>query len=195
MRKNSGFTLIELMITLSLVAILVGLVAPGFTTFIQSNRLSGQINTLIGTIHLARAEAANRRMVVTLCASDNGANCNTTSWEKGWILFSDDSINAEIDTSDGDELLMYQEPLAGGNTLRASGFDGTGLGVLQFSITGFVLSTDPEPGTYTLCDDRGANEAKAIVVNISGVSRLAVDENNNGIVNDHQGAAEDVSCP
>ncbi len=195
MRKHSGFTLIELLITLSVLAILVGLVAPGFTSFIKNNRLSSQINTLIGTIHLARAEAANRRTGITLCASDNGANCNTTSWEKGWILFSDKDVDNVIDSADGDELLLYQEPLAGGNTLRASGFDGTGLGVLQYSITGFILSTDPSPGTFTLCDDRGTGFAKAIVVNISGVSRLAVDENDDGIVNDDRGALENVTCP
>lgn len=193
MRKLSGFTLIELLITLSVLAILVGLVAPGFTSFIKNNRLSSQINTLIGTIHLARAEAANRRTAITLCASDNGANCNTTSWEKGWIMFSDNDVDEVLDTAD--ELLLYQEPLAGGNTLRASGFDGSGLGVLQYSITGFILSTNPSPGTFTLCDDRGTSLAKAIVVNISGVSRLAVDENDNGIVNDDRGALEDVTCP
>ncbi|MEH6650219.1 MAG: GspH/FimT family pseudopilin [Motiliproteus sp.] len=195
MRKHSGFTLIELLVTISLIAILVGLVAPGFTSFIKNNRLSSQINTLTGTIHLARAEAASRRSAVTLCASSNGADCNTSSWEAGWLLFSDNSVNAVIDTADGDLLLMYQEPLAGGNTLRASGFDGSGLGVLQYSVSGFILSTNPAQGTFTLCDDRGSDLAKAIVVNISGISRLAVDENGNGIVNDDRGPLQDVTCP
>ena len=195
MRRTAGFTLIELMITLAVVAILLGLIAPGFTTFVKNNRLTNQINTLIGTLHLARAEAANRREVVILCASDNGSACNTTRWEEGWIMFTDDDIDAVIDPPDGDTLLHYQEPLSGGNSLRATGFDGSNLGVLQYSITGFILSTDPQSGTFTLCDDRGNGEAKAIVVNISGVSRLAVDENGNGILNDHQGATGDISCP
>ena len=194
MTKTSGFTLIELLVTLAIAAILAGFAAPGFTSFIKDNRLSSQINTLIGTIHLARAEAANRRQVITLCASDNGSNCNTNNWEQGWILFTDADIDAVIDSADDDTLLHYQEPLAGGNTLRASGFSGTNLGRLQFSITGFVLANDPQSGTFTLCDDRGNSYAKAIVVNISGVSRLAVDENGNGILNDHQGATGDLSC-
>jgi type IV fimbrial biogenesis protein FimT len=177
------------------IALLVGLVAPGFTTFIQNNRLSSQINTLIGTIHLARAEAANRRTVVTLCGSDNGANCNTSSWEKGWIMFSDttNAANAIIDGTD--QLLLYQEPLSGGNTLRVTGFSGINKGVLQFSVTGFILSSAPTAGTFTLCDERGASSAKAIIVNISGVSRLAVDENNNDTFNDHTGSGGDISCP
>lgn len=195
MGRASGFTLIELLTTLAIVAILVGAAVPGFTSFVQDNRLTSQINTLIGTIHLARAEAANRRQVVTLCASNNGTNCNTSNWEQGWIAFTDIDIDAVIDSGDNDTLLMYQEPLSGGNTLRASGFNGTNLGVMQYTITGFVLSSDPQPGTYTLCDDRGNTNAKAIVVNISGVSRLAVDEDGDGIVNDHQGATGDVSCP
>jgi type IV fimbrial biogenesis protein FimT len=195
MAKASGFTLIELLTTLAIVAILVGAAVPGFTSFIQDNRLTSQINTLIGTIHLARAEAANRRQVVTLCASDNGNNCNTSNWERGWIAFTDNDLDAVIDSADNDTLLLYQEPLSGGNSLRASGFNGTNLGVMQYTITGFVLSNDPQAGTFTLCDDRGSSTAKAIIVNISGVSRLAVDENSNGIVNDHRGASGDVSCP
>ncbi len=194
MGRHSGFTLIELLVTLSIIALLVGLVAPGFTTFIQNNRLSSQINTLIGTIHLSRGEAANRRTIITLCGSDNGANCNTSSWENGWIMFTDTNNNGNEVIDGTDQLLLYQEPLIGGNTLRASGFSGTNLGVLQFGSTGFVLAASPAPGTFTLCDDRGASFAKAIVVNISGVSRLSVDESDSGIINDHQGSIGDVSC-
>ncbi len=197
MRRHSGFTLIELLISIAIVAILAGLMAPSFTAFIQNNRLSGQINSLIGTIHLSRGEAANRRSIVTLCASDNGSNCNTSNWEAGWILFSDANNGGNAVIDGADQLLLYQEPLSGGNSLRASGFSGSNLGVLQFSSTGFILASSPAPGTFTLCDSRGTAFAKAIVVNISGVSRLAVDEDStlNGIVNDHRGSLGDITCP
>ncbi|WP_421861831.1 GspH/FimT family pseudopilin [Motiliproteus sp.] len=191
---QKGFTLIELLITVSLIAILAGLVAPGFSSFIQDNRLTSQINTLIGVIHMARGEAANRRGIVTLCASDNGSNCNTTNWEAGWILFTDSNNGGNAVIDGDDQLLLYQEPLIGGNSLRASGFGGTNLGRLQFASTGFLLDTDSSAGTFTLCDDRGVSEARAIVVNISGVSRLAVDEDGDNTLNNHQGAAGEISC-
>ncbi|MCW8885237.1 MAG: GspH/FimT family pseudopilin [Motiliproteus sp.] len=195
MKSAQGFTLIELMVTVVIVAILGGIIAPNFSTFIKDNRLSGQINTLIGAIHYARGEAASRRTIVTICASSNGSSCNdSNNWETGWIIFSDgnNSGNAVIDGSD--ELILYQEALEGGNTLRESGFS-FGTGKLHFNANGFLYASDPSSGTMTLCDDRGASEAKAIVVNISGTSRLATDDNNDGIFNDHDGSASNISCP
>lgn len=191
---QKGFTLIELMITVSLVAILAGLVAPGFNGFIKDNRLTSQINSLIGFIHLARGEAANRRGIVTLCASTNGTNCNTTNWEAGWILFTDTNNGGNAIIDGDDQLIRYQEPLVGGNNLRASGFGGANLGRLQFASTGFLLGTNSSSGTFTLCDDRGVSEARAVVVNISGITRLAVDEDGDNTLNNHQGGAGEISC-
>lgn len=194
-QNSRGFTLVELIVTVAVAAILVGLVAPGMVSFIRDNRLTSQINTLIGAIHFARAEAANRRTLVTLCASSDAATCNTSNWESGWLIFTDanNSGNAVLDGTD--ELILVQEAFEGGNTLRESGFNFGGSGRLQFSSTGFLYGTSPTSGTLTLCDDRGVSYAKAVIVTIAGVSRLGTDEDGNGIVDDHQGSGNDVTCP
>jgi len=195
MNRSPGFTLIELLVVISVVGILASMVVPGFTSFIRDNRLTSQINSLIGAVHYARGEAANRRSIVTLCASSDGATCDTTNWEAGWIIFTDSNNNGDEIVNGADEILLVQEALDGGNTLRASGFNFSGAGVFQYAATGFMLANDPQAGTFTLCDDQGASAARAIVINISGVSRLATDENSDGIVNNHTGSAGNVTCP
>ncbi|WP_210396474.1 GspH/FimT family pseudopilin [Motiliproteus sediminis] len=195
MKDAQGFTLIELLVVISVVAILAGLVVPGFTSFIRDNRMTSQINTLVGAIHFARGEAANRRSIVTLCASSDQATCNTTNWEAGWIIFTDSNNNGDAVINGSDELLLVQEALDGNTTLRSSGFNFGGAGKFHYAATGFMMAADPQAGTFTLCDEQGASDARAIIVNISGVSRLATDENNDGIVNDHTGNLGNVSCP
>jgi len=193
MKRNWGFTLIELLVVISVVGILAALVVPGFTSFIRDNRLTSQINTLIGAVHFARGEAANRRSIVTLCASSDSTTCDTSNWEAGWIIFTDSNGDEIVNGSD--EILLVQEALEGNTSLRTSGFNFSGAGLFQYAATGFMLASDPQAGTFTLCDDQGAASARAIVINISGVSRLATDENSDGIVNNHTGSTGNISCP
>lgn len=192
---SKGFTLVELVITLAIVAILAGIVAPSFITFVQDNRMASQITNLIGSVHMARAESSTRRTIITMCGSSDGATCNTAQWENGWIIFTDDNNSGNAVMDGADQLIRYQEPLEGGNTLRESGFNFGSNGVISFNDNGFLLGNDPAAGTLTLCDDRGVSEAMAIVVNISGTSRAAVDENGNGTPDNHNSAGNDISCP
>ncbi len=198
MTANKGFSLIELLVTISIVAILGGVVAPGFTEFIRDNRQTSQLNTLIGSIHLSRGEAASRRQLITLCASSNASSCNTTHWENGWIIFTDSNNSGNGIIDGADELILVQEAFDGNGTLRAPTLDSSGKSLLQFRSDGFLFSsTTPSQGTFVLCDSEGVAEAKAVIVNISGVSRLAIDQDDplDGIVNDHQATPANVTCP
>ena len=82
-KMQSGFTLVELMVTLGVLAILVTLATPSFTSVINSNRLSSQANELVADIQLARSEALRRNRTVRLCRSTNGhckrIICNRTA--------------------------------------------------------------------------------------------------------------------
>jgi len=108
--SNSGFTLIELMVTLAVVAILMIIGVPSFETVINSNRLTSAANELVAAIQVARNEAIrfNRRAVVCLstnpnigaaptCAADNATNAI------GWIAFVDADRNGTFNA--GDKLL------------------------------------------------------------------------------------------
>lgn len=187
---KNGFTIIELMLTVLVMSVVITLGVPAFTSSIQNNRITSQTNAMIGAISMARSEAVKLRDTrVILCSSTDQSSCsNSGDWETGWILFGDTNANGSRDNDE--TLIRVGQALSGGNTLRTSGFAAADR--LRFDSQGALTSS----GTFTFCDDRGATFARAIVTNISGQSRLAVDEGTDAdIVNNHTGAAGDVVCP
>lgn len=85
-----GFTLIELMVTLAVLAIIVAIAAPAFTGLVNSNRLTTQSNELIGGIQMARSEAIKRNARVSFCGSADGAAClaDGSTWSQ-WLVVRD----------------------------------------------------------------------------------------------------------
>lgn len=162
-KKTSGFTLMELIIILAIVAILASMAAPSFSNIIQTNRMSTQYNELLGTLSLARSEAVKRGVSATVCKSDNGSSCGG-SWHEGWLAFVDIDRDGVVDS--GEEVVRIHSALSGGNTLvfarNRVTYDSDGLA------TGFT-------GTFTLCDSRGDTDSKGLVVSNTGRVRQAVD--------------------
>jgi len=211
-----GFTLIELMITLLILSIVLGIGIPNFQETIQNGRSVSQINQVTGILAFARSEAAKRpNTTISLCGSNNTNSatptCNSSNWEDGWLIMSDMDADRILDITDEDlngndildpgedingngvldnatdQLLKIGLPLSGGNTLRLTGFANTSF--IQFGASGIPDSS----GTFTLCDDRGASEAKAVILSVVGQSRLGVDETSDDTVNNHAGV--NVTCP
>jgi type IV fimbrial biogenesis protein FimT len=86
-RRARGFTLIELMVTVTVIAILALIAAPSFNEAILSNKLAGFSNNFVASVQLARSEAIKRNTPVTLCRSADGQTCATTgTWQQGWIV-------------------------------------------------------------------------------------------------------------
>lgn len=85
-----GFTLIELMVTLAVVAILAMIAVPSFRDTIRRNRVSAASNALLADIGYARAEAIDRGQTVTLCPSASVGSCTSggTAWQSGWMVYS-----------------------------------------------------------------------------------------------------------
>lgn len=88
-KHNTGFTLIELIVTISIATILVSIAVPNFTALIRSNQLTSGTNELVSSLILARSEALKRSNNVSLCASEDQVTCSGTDFSTGWIVFVD----------------------------------------------------------------------------------------------------------
>lgn len=92
-RRESGFTLIELVVALTVIAIMLVLAVPSFTTTINTNRLAALSNDVIASMQTARMEAIRRGVRVVACRSDNGTSCSAGARWTGWIVFVDPDRN------------------------------------------------------------------------------------------------------
>lgn len=185
---KNGFTIIELMLTVAVAAVVLALGVPSFVGSIRDNRLASQTNILLSAINFTRSEAVKLgNSNVTICGSSDSASCNSTNWEAGWIIFRDANGNGAVDGAD--IVLRIQEPLTGGNTLRPIGFS------VASHVTFNNRGTTPQQGTLKLCDSRGASKARGVVINISGQARTATDDNvpNDNLINIHSGG--NITCP
>ena len=98
LRSSAGFTLIELLTVITVVAILFALGMPSYRYVTNANRISGEVNALLGDMQYARSEAIKEGQPVTVCSSTNATTCsNQTSWRNGWIVFTDVNGNGAVD--------------------------------------------------------------------------------------------------
>ncbi|MBF0108254.1 MAG: GspH/FimT family pseudopilin [Magnetococcales bacterium] len=172
-----GYTLIELLIVLAIVAILVSSASPFLTSILNDNRLASQFNQLLGSLQFARAEAIRRQTSVTVCSSSDGASCGG-NWEDGWITLAQGAV------------VKSTPELAGNTTLRFNRTGGSASDRILFDSRGFSLDYS---GTWTLCDSRGATNARGLNVVAMGRVVRARDTDSDGIVEDIDGSA--LSCP
>lgn len=120
-RRQRGLTAIELLVTLAILAILVGLASPSMSRFVTQWRVSNTVNALTGALRTARTEAISRSRSVVVCrvASATSTTClstaGTNGFASGWIVFVNNDRDANFDYSatNGDELLLRQDAPAG----------------------------------------------------------------------------------
>jgi type IV fimbrial biogenesis protein FimT len=147
MKRYSGFTLIELMAVISIVAIMMAIGMPAYRYVTASNRMAGEVNGLLGDMQLARAEAIKQGFPVTVCHSSDGTTCTptVTTWDGGWIVFTDANHSRSVDGND--VILRVQRPFANNDTFNAD----NNIGAVTFNREGFAMGL-PGPVTITLHD-------------------------------------------
>jgi len=166
--KNSGFTLIELMFTIVVLAVLLGIGVPNFRDFIRNSRMTAAANDLLADLNLARSEAVKRRVAVTLCKSDDGTTCDgddATPFRR-WIVFVDDANAATVDlANDGDGTRIITELLLKDRSIAPAIDDATAEGLRLIYLRSGFPEVDADGLTRVLfCDDRGS------AISVGGVS-------------------------
>ncbi len=168
MKKNLGFTLLELLITVALISIVTALAVPSMRSFSQNDRLTTNINTMVGHLAYARSEAVKRHAQVSICISNDTLGCTGGSWEDGWMVYVDVNANGTFDPATlGEDILRVNQAMDGNNTLTPTGY----VAQVTYDNRGFVTST----GSFLLCDARTGAFGKTITITNTGRVRLQVD--------------------
>jgi len=168
MHKQHGFTLIELMVTIGLAAVLLSMAVPAVGEFIANSRRAGAVNDLVSSLHVARSTAITTNARVTVCPSAGGADCEAVSWDQGWIVFGD----ADSDqTVDGGEVIVATSDGAAGLTFTSAEF----ATFLMYRPTGRVMNAtvNGNSGEFTVCDRRGNDHARVMIIELSGRPRIS----------------------
>lgn len=159
-----GFTLMEMIILMVIIAVLAAMALPGADDYAADNRLSAATSDLMAAMQTARSEAVGRNAPVTLCASNAAKDdCrDAAEWEQGWLVFVDGNGDGDIDS--GEEVLQYHDPVGGKVTLRGT----AGLNQpLTFFPSGRTSISSTQ--TFIVCDERGfGDDARGMVVSILG---------------------------
>jgi type IV fimbrial biogenesis protein FimT len=142
--RQQGLTLLELMIAVSVLAVLAGIAAPSFRDFTNNTRVTTTSNDLITSLNLARSEALKRGVPVTVCASANAAACGlATDWVSGWIVFQSSGAAGVIESSE--DIVQKWTSAAGNIQLIASS------AYLQYRPTGVVTTAGAFDVSYKNC--------------------------------------------
>ena len=89
--RSRGFTLLELMTAIAVLAILMSVGVPAFTNIVRNNQIAAQSANIVQALNLARSEALKRGVRVSVCAAATSDSCaDTPAWDNGWIVFADD---------------------------------------------------------------------------------------------------------
>ncbi|MBK8535774.1 MAG: GspH/FimT family pseudopilin [Candidatus Competibacteraceae bacterium] len=172
MNRQRGFTLIELIITVAIAAILLAIGVPSFQEMMRNNRVAAHTNDLLSSLNLARSEAIKRGVRVSLCKSSDGLSCATTGdWTQGWIVFVDTDNDATVDA--GENILRVHGALTGGDTLVGSTDVSNYISYSPDGVAWPIAGTAPlAAGTtmsFSLCS---ASHVNAVEISQTGRSRM-----------------------
>lgn len=163
-RSALGFTLVELMITIAVAAILLAIATPSFTSLINSSRLTGAANEMVAVLQGARMEAVRRNSTISVCVDCNG----------------DDSLIAYVDANN-DDAFSAGEEIVRQSTVHAAVQITAGPNI-AFRADGLGRASDGSlaNGAYRFCLATTSPEENVRLVNIGSGSRISTEPDSGG---------------
>ncbi|MCX7064720.1 MAG: GspH/FimT family pseudopilin [Proteobacteria bacterium] len=160
--RQSGITIIEILVALTIASILIGLALPAFNNFVAQRTLTSQVNDFLVSIQYARSEAGRRGTTVSLRAVNAAAAAN--EWGPGWCVVVGTPVACP---NDGTELRNFAS--LGTNTLDATGAL-AGIAILSFNSRGLLLAP-AAAGVLNLCNP---TEDVGREVSLNAIGRVSV---------------------
>lgn len=157
--RQRGMTLVELMFTIFIMAVLAMLAVPSFRDASLGSRLAATANSLHGAIQIARSEAIKTNAPITLCASADGAECaDAGDWDQGWIVLN------------GADEVLHSEP-AQRNNFKV--IEDGGLLEIVFQPIGIGATA----ARFTVCrEEPVGNQEREVTVTATGGAHVATKE-------------------
>jgi len=165
--RNRGFSLVELMITIAVVAILTAVAWPNFRDFMHRNAVTSQANQVLAALQYARNEAVSRRYPTALCGSTSGTACTAsdTKFEGGWMIWRDSTLSGTPSYSAAKDELLRVVDAQNGVSIRSFGGSGSA-SIIAFDQRGAVIGAGGGTTNVVVCaktsssDALGANSQK-----------------------------------
>ncbi len=165
-RQYNGFTALELMVTMAIIAILLTAGVPAFKNYAWNLRMKTAMETLQSDLKLARGRAISHNAQTVICPAASADDCSGLSaWQDGWIVFTD--INSDHRKQAGEPLIRHTDATAFLN-ISSSG----SRSYLRFYPNGSAPGSN---ASILFCDSRGASHAGIVTVSNSGRIRSRTD--------------------
>lgn len=179
--RISGFSLIELMVTIAIVAILLAVAFPSFEATMRSNRIATASNQLLASLSLTRMEAIRSPGGAAICTSTSGTACNGTSWNDGWMVWIDQNGNGAFDPpstpalATDDRIVRYEEGVGKVDIQVEAGGSGgaTEENLIRFDRRGRLIGDTRTVAVEPEACSSGSMLRRVIALNASGQGRMA----------------------
>ncbi|MDP7593593.1 MAG: GspH/FimT family pseudopilin [Litorilituus sp.] len=184
LKSSHGFTIVELMVAIALVAIISTIALPSLNHFLVKIRVDNEITELQRLLLTARNMAINTGKNTTICPLDDSGHC-TSNWQNKISVFTNDSNDIVSNNSFAtpDELIKVKEGVKPGDTLQFANIS------VIYAPSGQLITNN---GSFNYCPKNEEDESRGVSLSVSGRSYLSADTDNDGKDEDRNG--DEIAC-
>jgi len=166
LRRQRGLTLMELLQTVGIVAIVLSFGVPSMTSMVRKNQAVTYTNEILSTIHAARSQAMQNVVQITICKSKDQVRCTAgANWRTGWIAFADRNQNQVRDMGDDAEEIVYAHArLDDSYAMQSDAFADW----IAFRPNGMAIGSNGNAGMIELCNSSHPDVNRAVSISRTG---------------------------